>query len=192
VREICHSSNNGIFLTVIMVLVVGGTLTLVMWRRGAPGARVGIFFAIFVAIAAALLASILKPDPKFISFSVSDGKLVLGFAWPKAPVSIPLGQLSEMRVEHGVVRQHEKGGAVHVADIVWIALRAGGDSYRSCHAASSEHVAAAAKELAAAANVTPQYFVHCEDGHELATSADDVARGGDRWDAELAPRCSAR
>jgi hypothetical protein len=191
VHEICRSSNNSIFFTVIMVLVIGGGLTLLLWRRGAPGARVGLFFGIFVAIAAAFLASILKPDPNFISFSVSDGKLVLGFSWPKAPVSLPLGQLSEMRVEHGVVRQHEKGGAVRVADIVWIALRAGGDSYRSCHAAS-EHVAAAAQELASAANVTPQYFVRCEDGHELATSADDVGRGGDRWEAEFAPRCAAK
>jgi hypothetical protein len=190
VHEICHSSNSGIFVTVGMVLGVGGGLTLVMWRRGAPGARVGLFFAIFVAIAGALLASVLKPDPNFIGFSVDGGNLTLAFTWPKAAVTIPLGQLSELRVEHGVVRQHEKGGSVHVGDIVWIALRAGADSYRSCHQASSEHMVAAAKDLATATNVTAQYFVHCEDGHALATTADDVARGGDRWESEFAPRCS--
>ena len=146
---------------------------------------------IFLAIAAGLLLSMLKPDPHFISWGVGDGKLVLGFTWPKAAVTIPLGQLGDLRVEHGVVRQHERGGAVHVGDIVWIALRAGGDTYLSCHQASSEHVAAAARELGAAAKVAPQWYLHCEDGHELASTDAEVAKGGDRWEAELAPRCTA-
>jgi hypothetical protein len=190
--EICHSSNSAIIVTVGMILVVGGGISLLVLRGGAPRSRVAILAGIFLAIAAAFLLSILKPDPDFISWGVGDGKLVLGFAWPKSTVSIPLGQLSELRVEHGVVRQRERGGAVRTSDIVWIALRAGGDSYRSCHRASSQLVATAARELAAAAKVTPQWYVHCEDGHELATTDDDVAKGGDRWDGELAPRCTAR
>jgi hypothetical protein len=191
VHEICHSSNNGVFVAIGMVLVVGGGIAILMWRGGAPRSRVAIFGGIIVAVVGFLAAMVLKPDPHFIAFNVGDGNLTLGFTWPKAAVTIPLSQLSEMRVEHGVVRQHEKGGSVHVSDIVWFALRAGSDSYRSCHQASSEHMVAAAKDLAAAANITPQYFVQCEDGHELASSAEDVGRGGDRWESELAPRCTA-
>jgi hypothetical protein len=191
-HPICHSSNNGIVAGVVMILVIGGGLSLFLWRRGAPGGRVAIFFGIMLAIAGGLLASlILKPDPDFISYAVGDGQLVLGFAWPKKAVSIPLAQLGELRVEHGVVRQRERGGAVRTGDVVWIALRAGSDTYRSCHMASPEHLVAAAKELAAAAAVAPHYYVHCEDGHELVTTDDDVARGGDRWDGEFAPRCAA-
>ena len=190
--ELCHSPNFAILAGVAMIMVVGGSMCLLLLAKKAPRGRVALLFGIFLAVALAISAGVLHKNPYFISYAVGDGNVTLGFSWPKASVTIPVASLKKVGIKHGVVRQREKGGAVHTADAVWIVLDGDGGSWTSCSEAGPDRLAEAGKALAAAAHVEPTWRVHCEDGHELPTTDEDVARGGSRWDGEFAPRCAAK
>lgn len=187
---ICHSSNLPLLITAGFVLLVGGTIAALAVRSArVPKWRLALFLAIFVAIAAGFALGTLHEDPRFLAWRVDGDQLTLDFAWPKKPVTIPLSSLKAMRVRHGFLRESHKG-SVSFADVVWYVLDAGDRSYTSCRESTPAHVAETARELARAARVEPAYTIHCGEGRELPSSYDEIAKNGDRWQSDFAPRCS--
>jgi hypothetical protein len=185
-HELCESPNQAIVLTVAIVLGLGVFFALLSLRSKQRG-KMLLFAGIIIAVGLAIGSGTLHKDPHFINWSSDGGNVTLGYAWPASSVTLPATQIRDVRAAHGVLRHQRRNGSPEVRDVVWLEVVAG-EKYESCRA-GGDRVVESARELASAAHVTPAFSIRCENGRDVSSSPDEVARGGSRWEAELAPRC---